>query len=103
VLVVANVLIFFLVYSLFFSDLSAICSGRKILNLIQGRLLECPTPGRNELCSALQVLRGPFVGSVAARGRRLAAVAVGELCSARSPGIVGRKKHGFRGGFGGRG
>jgi hypothetical protein len=31
------------------------------------------------------------------------AVAVGELCSARSPGIVGRKKHGFRGGFGGRG
>jgi hypothetical protein len=60
-------------------------------------------PDRNELCSALQVLRGPFVGSVAARGRRLAAVAVGELCSARSPGIVGRKKHGFRGGFGGRG
>jgi hypothetical protein len=56
------------------------------------------------LCSAsLQVLRGPFVGSVAARGRRLAAVAVGELCSARSLGIVGRKKHGFRGGFGGRG
>ncbi|KAH0814427.1 hypothetical protein GEV33_008364 [Tenebrio molitor] len=30
------------------------------------------------------------------------AVAVGELCSARSPGIVGRKKYGFRGGFGGR-
>jgi hypothetical protein len=53
--------------------------------------------------AGLQALRGPFVGSVAARGRRLAAVAVGELCSARSPGIVGRKKHGFRGGFGGRG
>jgi hypothetical protein len=38
-----------------------------------------------------------------ARGRRLAAVAVGELRSARSPGTVGRKKHRFRGGFGGRG
>jgi hypothetical protein len=38
-----------------------------------------------------------------ARGRRLAAGAVGELGSARSPGIVGRKKHGFRGGFCGRG
>jgi hypothetical protein len=39
----------------------------------------------------------------AARCRRLAAGAVGELGSARSPGAVGRKKHGFRGGFGRRG
>jgi hypothetical protein len=39
----------------------------------------------------------------AARGRRLAAGAVGELGSARSPGAVCRKKHGFRGGFGRRG
>ncbi|KAJ3634652.1 hypothetical protein MTP99_007598 [Tenebrio molitor] len=60
-------------------------------------------PGMVSVTRGLQALRGPFVGSVAARGRRLAAVAVGELCSARSPGIVGRKKHGFRGGFGGRG
>jgi hypothetical protein len=52
---------------------------------------------------ALQALRGPFIASMAARGRWLAAMAVGELCSARSPGIVGRKKHGLRGGFGGRG
>jgi hypothetical protein len=38
-----------------------------------------------------------------ARGPRLAAGAVGELGSARSPGAVGRKKHGFRSGFGRRG
>jgi hypothetical protein len=38
-----------------------------------------------------------------ARGPRLAAGAVGELGSARSPGAVGRKKHGFRNGFGRRG
>jgi hypothetical protein len=38
-----------------------------------------------------------------ARGPLLAAGAVGELDSARSPGAVGRKKHGFRGGFGRRG
>jgi hypothetical protein len=38
-----------------------------------------------------------------ARGRRLAAGAVGEVGSAPSPGAVGRKKHGFRGGFGRRG
>jgi hypothetical protein len=38
-----------------------------------------------------------------ARGPRLAAGAVGELGSARSPGPVGRKKHGFRSGFGRRG
>jgi hypothetical protein len=38
-----------------------------------------------------------------ARGRRLATGAVGELGTARSPGTVGRKKHGFRDGFGGRG
>jgi hypothetical protein len=59
---------------------------------------------RNELCRLCAVLmlsRSRDGG--AARGRRLAAVAVGELCSARSPGIVGRKKYGFRGGFGGRG
>jgi hypothetical protein len=31
------------IFLIFFSDLSAICSCRKILNLIQGRLLECPT------------------------------------------------------------
>jgi hypothetical protein len=39
----------------------------------------------------------------AARDRRLAAEAVGELGSAQSPVAVGRKKHGFRGGFGRRG
>jgi hypothetical protein len=60
-----------------------------------GRCSECNCP--------LQALRGPFIASMAARGRLLAAVAVGKLCSARSPGIVGRKKHGFRGGFGGHG
>jgi hypothetical protein len=38
-----------------------------------------------------------------ARGPRLASGAVGELGSARSPGAVGRKKHGFRSGFGRRG
>jgi hypothetical protein len=38
-----------------------------------------------------------------ARGPRLAAGAVGELGSARSPGAVSRKKHGFRSGFGRRG
>jgi hypothetical protein len=38
-----------------------------------------------------------------ARGPRLAAGAVGELGSARSPGAVGRKEHGFRSGFGRRG
>jgi hypothetical protein len=38
-----------------------------------------------------------------ARGPRLAAGAVGELGSARSPGAIGRKKHGFRSGFGRRG
>jgi hypothetical protein len=38
-----------------------------------------------------------------ARGPRLAAGAVGELGSARSSGAVGRKKHGFRSGFGRRG
>jgi hypothetical protein len=53
------------------------------------------------LCAVLLLTRSRDGG--AARGRRLAAVAVEELCSARSPGIVGRKKYGFRGGFGGRG
>jgi hypothetical protein len=53
------------------------------------------------LCTLLLLTRSRDGG--AARGCRLGAVAVGELCSARSPGIVGRNKHGFRGGFGGRG
>ncbi|KAH0819145.1 hypothetical protein GEV33_003646 [Tenebrio molitor] len=52
------------------------------------------------LCAVLLLTRSR--GGGAARGRRLAAVAVGELGLARSSGIVGRKKHGFRGGFGGR-
>jgi hypothetical protein len=53
------------------------------------------------LCAVIFLTRSRDGG--AARGRRLAAVAVGELRSARSPGTVGRKKHRFRGGFGGRG
>jgi hypothetical protein len=59
---------------------------------------------RNEFCmlGAVLLLPQPRHGGTA-RGRRLAAGAVGELGSARSPGIVGRKKHGFRGRFGGRG
>jgi hypothetical protein len=59
---------------------------------------------RNELCRLGAVLLLPWLRhGGTARGRRLAAGAVGELGSVRSPGIVGRKKHGFRGGFGGRG
>jgi hypothetical protein len=59
---------------------------------------------RNELCrlGAVLLLPRPRHGGTA-HGRRLAAGAVGELGSARSPGIVGRKKHGFRDGFGERG
>jgi hypothetical protein len=59
---------------------------------------------RNALCRlcAVLLLPRPRHGRTA-RGRRLSAGAVGELGSARSPGIAGRKKHGFRGGFGGCG
>jgi hypothetical protein len=60
--------------------------------------------GMSSACrlGAVLLLPRPRHGGTA-RGRRLAAGAVGELGSARSPGIVGRKKHGFRGGFGRRG
>ncbi|KAH0814325.1 hypothetical protein GEV33_008466 [Tenebrio molitor] len=56
--------------------------------------------GMSSACrlGAVLLLPRPRHGGTA-RGRRLAAGAVGELGSARSPGIVGRKKHGFRGGF----
>jgi hypothetical protein len=57
---------------------------------------------RNGMSSAGSA-RSVYCHGETARGRRLATGAVGELGTARSPGTVGRKKHGFRDGFGGRG
>jgi hypothetical protein len=78
--------------------------SRRLVREMDWKRSENRNRNRNELCRlcAVLLLPRPRHGGTA-RGRRLAAGAVGELGSARSPGIVGRKKHGFRGGFGGCG
>jgi hypothetical protein len=87
----------------FFNDNRIITTSNIFISMFPS-LIEWKAANVVSLCRLCAVLLWTRLrDGRAARGRRLAAVAVGELGSARSSGIVGRKKHGFRGRFGGCG